>query len=181
MYNNKYETGLIIKSVNNNNVTITGYATVFNSVDTHGDMILKGAFKNIAVNNNPQTNIKLLWQHDINTPIGLVTNILEDDYGLQVEANINQHIQKGLEAVALIKQKVINNFSIGFTIEDASYNNFGHREIKSALLWEVSIVTFPANQHAQIHNLKYYYNENIQLTDLFNSLAQAKQSLKKII
>lgn len=181
-----YKTNLIIKAVNHDNVIISGYATVFNLVDSSGDYILKGAFKNIHQNyNRYPSDIKLLWQHNIASPIGLITNIEEDEYGVRVDASINQHIQKGKEAIALIQQGVINNFSIGFTIEDSSYNRKGNRIIKSALLWEVSLVTFPANKHAKIRNCKHTSPYDVissnQLVTILNSLIEAQKSLNNII
>ncbi|KJV57218.1 HK97 family phage prohead protease [Orientia tsutsugamushi] len=182
MDSNNYKTNLIIKAVNHDNVIISGYATVFNLVDSSGDYILKGAFKNI--HHRYLSDIKLLWQHNIASPIGLITNIEEDEYGVRVDASINQHIQKGKEAIALIQQGVINNFSIGFTIEDSSYNRKGNRIIKSALLWEVSLVTFPANKHAKIRNCKHASQYDVissnQLVTILNSLIEAQKSLNNI-
>lgn len=165
-----YKTRLVIKSNNSNNVIVGGYATVFNLVDSHGDTILKGAFKNIPPNQqllDNGHNIKLLWQHDSAAPIGLIKEIFEDEFGVQVEAHINPHIQKGQEAIALVQQGVITNFSVGFTIDDAAYNTQGNREIKSATLWEVSLVTFPANQCAKIYRLK---TANIENNDVIVSI-----------
>ncbi|KJV76708.1 HK97 family phage prohead protease [Orientia tsutsugamushi] len=182
MDSNNYKTNLIIKAVNHDNVIISGYATVFNLVDSSGDYILKGAFKNI--HHRYLSDIKLLWQHNIASPIGLITNIEEDEYGVRVDASINQHIQKGKEATALIQQGVINNFSIGFTIEDSGYNRNGNRIIKSALLWEVSLVTFPANKHAKIRNFKHTSPYDVissnQLVTILNSLIEAQKSLNNI-
>ncbi|KJV57537.1 phage prohead protease, HK97 family [Orientia chuto str. Dubai] len=181
MNNDNCKTNFVIKAANRDNVIISGYATVFNIVDSSGDCILKGAFKNIYQNYN-QSDIKLLWQHDMDFPIGLITNIIEDEYGVEIEASINQHIQKGQEAIALIQQGVINNFSIGFTIEDFSYNEQGNRIIKSALLWEVSLVTFPANKYAKIHNLKNASILNFNQQQLIlNLLSEAQKSLNNII
>lgn len=139
----------VIKSTSNNNMLISGYASVFDITDDHNDIILKGAFDNIP----HKTNIKFLWQHDHSKPIGIITCITQDDYGLYVEGIINCCTQQGQEAASLIKQGAINGLSIGFVSQKEKYNHHGIREILSADLHEASVVTFPANQNAKINML----------------------------
>ncbi|MBP7190060.1 MAG: HK97 family phage prohead protease [Rickettsiaceae bacterium] len=150
--------GLVVKSATSDYVIIGGYASVFGVVDSHNDIVVKGAFQGLC----SAENIKLLWQHDTAKPIGLITSAIEDDYGLYVEATINISTQQGREAFSLIKQGAVTSFSIGFTVEKANHNASGTREILSAKLWEVSIVTFPANSHAQINHIGA--SKNISLT-----------------
>lgn len=139
----------VIKSTSNNNMLVSGYASVFDVTDDHNDIILKGAFDNIT----HTTNIKFLWQHDHTKPIGIITSIAEDDYGLYIEGVINCNTQQGKEAVSLIKQGAINGLSVGFVSQKEQYNHQGIREILSADLHEVSLVTFPANKNAKINIL----------------------------
>jgi HK97 family phage prohead protease len=47
-----------------------GYASMFNVVDSMGDAILPGAFRETLKENQ---SIKLLWQHDATQPIGIIT------------------------------------------------------------------------------------------------------------
>lgn len=51
---------LDIKAVNEDG-TFSGYASVFNVVESQNDIIVKGAFKDSL--NNKKNDIKLLWQH----------------------------------------------------------------------------------------------------------------------
>ena len=90
----------IIKNSNKNTSLIQGYASVFNVLDNHNDMISKGAFVS-----SMGRDVKLLWQHDTTKPIGVITKMFEDDYGLHIEAEINNNTQYGSDAVQLIKQK----------------------------------------------------------------------------
>ncbi len=140
---------LTIKSLNSNNVLISGYASVYNTPDEHNDLIVKGAFSKII----PQ-NIKLLWQHDSQKPIGIVNSLLEDDYGLRIDATINNNVVAGKDAIELISQGALDGLSVGFYVKLADYNNLGQRIISKADLVEVSIVTFPANHHAKISYIK---------------------------
>ena len=139
----------LLKSSNLDNRIIDGYASVFNVIDSQNDLIEKGAFENVS-----SEKVKLLWQHDIAKPIGIVKTIYEDNYGLKIEAEINNKILCGIEAIELIKQGAVDGLSIGFCATDFEYNNQGIRIIKKIDLMEVSIVTFPANRSAGITNFK---------------------------
>ena len=139
---------LTVKATTKNHVTISGYASVFGVVDNHNDIVVAGAF-----GKRPRRDIKFLWQHDQAKPIGVVSSILEDEYGLYVECNINSTTVLGQEAISLIDQGAINGLSIGFVTKDAQYNDLGQREITAADLYEVSIVTFPANEDATINRI----------------------------
>ncbi len=139
----------LLKSSNLDNRIIDGYASVFNVIDSQNDLIERGAFENVS-----SEKVKLLWQHDIAKPIGIVKTIYEDSYGLKIEAEINNKILCGMEAIELIKQGAVDGLSIGFCAKEFDYNNQGIRIIKKIDLMEVSIVTFPANRSASITNFK---------------------------
>ncbi|MCC8397789.1 MAG: phage major capsid protein [Rickettsia endosymbiont of Labidopullus appendiculatus] len=154
LYQNQAIQNLIIKSVTDNSVVISGYASVYNISDQHNDLIAKGAFASAD-----HSCIKFLWQHDWQQPIGVIKSLTEDDYGLKVEAIINNKIEKGKEAIELVRQGAVDSLSVGFNIKLAKYNNLNQRIITEAELIEVSIVTFPANYHAKIsHITKQIYN-----------------------
>ncbi len=67
-----------VKSASKRNTIIEGYASVFDITDSHNDMIVKGAFKS-----SKSSCVKLLWQHDVTKPIGVITILEEDGYGLK--------------------------------------------------------------------------------------------------
>lgn len=138
-------------STDKKNTLIYGYASVFYNLDLDNDMIAKGAFKNL----NPE-KIKLLWQHDQSKPIGKIINASEDAYGLKIEAEINNSTTFGCEASSLIKQGAVDGLSIGFRSNSSNYDQNGHRVIDDIDLFEISIVTFPANNKAQIYDFKNY-------------------------
>jgi HK97 family phage prohead protease len=127
-----------------------GYASVFGNVDSHKDIVLKGAFQN-----NPTGGIKLLWQHQPDEPIGVITAMREDNFGLYMEGQLLLDVQKGREAYSLLKSGAINGLSIGYTPVDFETDyETGVRFLKQVELWEVSLVTFPANPKAVISSLK---------------------------
>ncbi len=147
---------IIIKSNSIQNTIITGYASVFGVADSDNDIIVKGAFANTSA-----SKVKLLWQHDMSKPIGVITNLYEDKHGLKIEAEINNKTTAGFEASELIKQKAIQSLSIGFFSKISNYTEKGHRLITDVDLIEVSVVTFPANHLAEIYQ---YKNNNLNYT-----------------
>ena len=76
---------LVIKSAAQGNVIVSGYASVFGVINSHDDIVMRGAFTNIS----QKKDIKFLWQHDQTKPIGVITSLVEDDYGLYIESSIN--------------------------------------------------------------------------------------------
>ncbi|MFY9589573.1 phage major capsid protein [Rickettsia endosymbiont of Halotydeus destructor] len=145
IYSSQTFQNMIIKSSTNNEVVISGYASVYNVTDHHNDLIIKGAFASACHN-----NVRFLWQHDSKKPIGIITHLSEDDYGLKMEAVINNKVKAGSEAIELVKQGAIDGLSIGFYVKMSNYNESKQRVITEAELVEVSIVTFPANHNAKI-------------------------------
>ena len=143
------------KAIDANSLMLSGYASVFSNVDMHNDIIMPGAFQDsIAKHLSNKSSIKVLWQHNPNAPIGVIKQIYEDAYGVFVQAEIICETIKGREAIALIKQKALDSFSIGFNVKRFDFNSAGQRQILIADLWEISVVTFPANIDAKITNCK---------------------------
>lgn len=132
--------------------TIKGYASIFDNIDHHGDIVQAGAFKQSIQKHDQNNNIKLLWQHNHSEPIGKVDILKEDTVGLTIIATIYNTLKKGCEVIELIKKGIVNGLSIGFKILDHHYDSNNNRIITKADLWEVSIVTFPANEHAYIRS-----------------------------
>lgn len=130
-----------------------GYASIFGVVDSQNDMILEGAFgKTLAENGG---DIKLLWQHSFDEPIGIFTNIREDARGLYVEGRLLLDVQRAKEAHALLKAGAIAGLSIGYVPVDYHIDpQNGVRVLHEVALYEVSFVTFPANDQARVSAVK---------------------------
>jgi HK97 family phage prohead protease len=135
---------------------ISGYANVFNVLDLDMDIVQKGAFiDSLETHSTKGTRPKMLWQHDYKQPIGVWTELKEDDHGLYVEGQIAINTVLGKDAYELLKLGAVDSMSIGYVVNEggATYKN-GVRFITKADLWEVSVVTFPANEEAVIQNVK---------------------------
>lgn len=136
--------------------TIEGYGSVFGNVDQWDDIIAPGAFKDtIAAHKAAGTMPAMLWQHESDEPLGVWLEMSEDDNGLKLKGKLCLDTSKGKEALALLKMGAINGLSVGFISKEWSYNNDTNvRTLTVIDLWEVSLVTFPANKKARVTNIK---------------------------
>lgn len=153
--------------LNENKRTVEGYASTFGNKDLVGDIVTPGAFKKTIMER--MGKIKLLWQHY--DPLGKPLRIEEDSKGLQVEAYISK-TQLGNDALELVKDGVIDAFSIGYDVINDEYDPSEQtRYLKELRLHEFSLVTFPANPEAGVSGVKSYsqFTEILQKTARLNA------------
>lgn len=133
-----------------------GYASVFHVLDGQGDRIQPGAFRRSLDGYRATGTLpKMLWQHDIHTPIGTWTHIREDGYGLFVGGRLLLDLPKGQEAYTLLKSGAVAHLSIGFCIKESQKGEGGRERILTDVdLHEISLVTFAANPEAKILDVK---------------------------
>ncbi len=130
---------------------IEGYASLFGEVDQGGDIVAAGAYgASLSKLAAQDRKVKMLWQHDPAQPIGVWEELREDDRGLWVKGRILTEVEKGREAIALIKAGSIDGLSIGYRTINAQKDNGGNRVLKEVDLWEVSLVTFPMLPAARV-------------------------------
>ncbi|MBM3617643.1 MAG: HK97 family phage prohead protease [Alphaproteobacteria bacterium] len=130
-----------------------GYASVFGVVDNQNDMMLEGAFAATLLDG--KHNVKLLWQHNMDEPIGVFTLLREDARGLYVEGRLLLEVQRAKEAHALLKAGAIAGLSIGYVPVRYRIDPLtGVRLLEEVALYEISLVTFPANAEANVHAVK---------------------------
>ena len=136
--------------------SIEGYGSVFNVVDNYDDVIAAGAFAaSIKSHKAAGTMPAMLWQHESDEPIGIWTEMLEDAKGLRIKGQLCLETACGKEAHALLKMGALNGLSIGFVSKQWAYDRDSEvRTLTEIDLWEVSLVTFPANGKARITNVK---------------------------
>lgn len=129
---------------------IEGYGSVFDVEDLGGDIVAAGAFADSLQSGR---KVKMLFQHDHNTVVGVWDEVAEDGKGLRVKGRILTAVKAGLEAYELVKAGAIDSLSIGYrTLKSMDRN--GRRVIQQADVWEVSLVTFPMNELARIDAVK---------------------------
>ncbi|MEM1381292.1 MAG: HK97 family phage prohead protease [Pseudomonadota bacterium] len=125
-----------------------GYAALFNDADLTGDRIEPGAFRKELIPPKPG-QIRMLYQHQAETPIGLWTDIREDHRGLFVRGQLFLDTDEGRTTHRLIHGGAIDGLSIGFKAKKARRTSVG-RLLTRIDLWEISIVTFPMSPQARI-------------------------------
>lgn len=149
-------------STASDSAVVAGYGAVFNNIDSYGDTIIRGAFEASLADWRARGQFpKMLLQHgglpggaDDEIPIGQWTAMHEDAKGLYVKGSLfaldtdrGRYIYEGLKA------GVLDGLSIGFIARDFSYGNRPDepkRTLKKIDLFEVSIVTWPANSAARV-------------------------------
>lgn len=136
--------------------SIEGYGSVFGVVDNYDDVIAKGAFAaSLKAHKAAGTMPAMLWQHDADEPIGIWTEMVEDAKGLKVKGQLCLETACGKEAHALLKMGALNGLSIGFISKQWAYDRDTEvRTLTEIDLWEVSLVTFPANEKSRITGVK---------------------------
>lgn len=137
----------------------TGYASVFDTVDFYRDVVRPGAFRESLADWKKKGKFPpILWQHMSAQPLGPHLDMYEDEKGLYVHGRLLVgEIEKAREAHALLKAQVISGMSIGFNVPEdgASYDGKTNVwNLNRIQIWENSLVTFPANEDAQVEEVK---------------------------
>lgn len=148
--------GFKTKSIEGNG-TFTGHGSIFNNVDAVKDVVMPSAFKSSLESWRKKGSLPaLLWQHDNRQPIGVYTRMEEDEKGLYVEGKLlKDDIQQAKEAYALLTAGAIKGLSIGYNVKIDEFNReTGVTSLKEIDLWEVSLVTFPCNDQANVETVK---------------------------
>ena len=147
---------LEIKAVESDG-SFSGYGSVFDNIDSDGDVVRAGAFEQSLQSWRAKGRLPpMLWNHNRDEPIGVYTKMAEDARGLYVEGRLLiDEVPRAKATHALIKQKGIGGMSIGYRLKkyerDTDADTTDLLEID---LWEVSLVTFPANEAATFSSVK---------------------------
>ena len=133
-----------VEEADDGSVNIKGYAST-NDTDRAGDVIDKEAWEKGGLENYTNNPV-ILFNHDYNRPIGRATGLETDDRGLKLTANISKSAG---DVTNLVKEGILRAFSVGFRVKDADYiEETDGLKISDAELFEVSVVSVPANQAA---------------------------------
>ena len=136
--------------------TVEGYGSVFMNLNWYDERIAAGAFREtLAAHRAEGTMPAMLWQHDPSEPVGVWTDMAEDDKGLRVKGRLVLETERGRAAHALLKAGALNGLSIGFVAQEWGYDRETEiRTVTKADLWEVSLVTFPADGKARVTSVR---------------------------
>jgi HK97 family phage prohead protease len=148
--------------------TFSGYGSVSGNVDSYGDVIAPGAFRDtLRAWQDKGKYPPMLLQHgggmfggsaDDLLPVGKWTSMEENTKGLKAEGALfalntsrGQYIYEGMKAGSL------DGLSIGYNVKEfvaGTKPGEPRRKLTNIDLVELSIVTFPANDKARIGNVK---------------------------
>jgi uncharacterized protein len=128
---------------------IAGYASLFGVPDLAGDIVERGAFAD-TLKALPAPDIRMLFQHDPDRPIGHWMKASEDSQGLWMQGRIDPSHPDARSVLRLIQAGTADGLSIGFRALDAVPRNSGGRILKTIDLREVSVVTFPMLPRARL-------------------------------
>lgn len=171
--------------------TLKAIVSVFNNVDRGGDKIMPGAFTASLKARKP----KGVWFHQWDVPIAKTERAIELEPGderlpkglqklggLMVDAKFNLQTQRGKEAFSDIAFGIIDEFSIGFLVDEAVFK-------PKEDVWELTILELfewspvlagmnPKTQPLDIKSLGYHnsYRECAQAHIPFASQLDAAQA-----
>lgn len=133
--------------------TFSGYASIFGNVDLGGDIVERGAFKDIVVNR--EGKVTVLWQHDSRAPVGIAT-VRQDDKGLAFDGQLVLEDPTARKALAHMKAGSVRGMSIGYDVNPggATIMESGIRKLEDLKLWEISVVTWGMNPLAGVTDAK---------------------------
>ncbi len=144
------------------NGIISGYAaTWIREPDSYGDVIAKGAFSECLKRINEEgKTLPLLWNHDsydIDSYIGSVMELEEDDHGLKFTASFDD-TKEAQRARELAMTGRVIKFSFAYDIIDQAQikleDGRDANELRKLNIHEVSLVMYPANPDTGIIDIK---------------------------
>lgn len=120
---------------------LTGYASIFGNVDSHGEIVDKDAFSEIPA----LEDLHFLQEHDWSKPIGFLRVVKSDSRGLYYEAEVHHTEEKVFKK---IESGLIKGSSFRARVEDYKHVEISDRYVKKLTklgLRELSVVTSGAN------------------------------------
>lgn len=131
----------VIKGIDTKKGYVEAYFSVFDVVDSDGDVIRKGAFKKTFKEH--RARIKHLYNHDRTKGAGVIEELVEDNYGAYFVSKISPSTL-GKDILLEYEAGIITEHSHGFVpIMERPIKEGGVdvNEITEVKLWEVSSLT----------------------------------------
>jgi HK97 family phage prohead protease len=145
--------------------TVHGILVPYNTVarvsdggPSYEEMFAPGAFqRDIEARNGDFRGVKFLYQHNHDEPIGRAVELRDDAAGLFGAFRVAK-TAKGDEVLELLREDVLDSFSIGFRPIDPAPGDpikYGETVVRTkAGLRETSVVTFPAYAGALVAGVR---------------------------
>lgn len=158
--------------------TFEGYASVFHHRDHDGDIVVPGAFKqSLATRGLPRS----LYQHNVKQVPSVIRHAEEDAKGLLVRGEFIDSTL-GRDVYAEVKSGGIDQFSIGYTVKKSRLDREKNaRLLEQVDLFEVSWVTFPANDHARVTRVKQKPADERALEEYLREAGYSRAEAKAVV
>lgn len=164
---------------------IEGYAVIWGKPNDYGEKFIKGAFAKSINERGPGRNstyeIKFLYQHNQADALSLFEVIEERELGLYFRTKPLDDVDSAKRAIKQVRSGTLNNFSIGFDfiwdqieIDKADDTLV----IKEAKLFEISLVSIPADMNTYAIRSKEQLEELHDDTEDFIKSLPRKQQLE---
>lgn len=145
---------------------VEGLGSTFGNVDLGSDIAVRGCFKRsiselkrnarpIPDLPNERKILPMLWQHDMEKPIGSFISVEEVPEGLMMTAILPKAdtFVSG-RVVPQLKVGSVGELSIGYITRDIDFDKDGNRLLKEVELIETSLVTMAMNPQALVLGMK---------------------------
>ena len=162
---------------------VTGIAVPYETLE-NGEM-----FARDAVTLDPEA--KLMWQHDQKEPIGKIVSGRHTDEGFEIVASLSR-TARGLDAITLLEDGVINRFSVGFVMRDSKTDENRNRIVTDAFVREVSLVSMPWYSSAVVTDVRDDSEQELpasaeqkgetveEIRDLTPELAEVRERIESV-
>ena len=140
-----------IKAQDDGTMRFAGYASVFGGVDSYGDTIDPKAYDETL--KNRKRPVRMRWNH-YGPVIGKWLKMQVDERGLYVEGELTPGHSVASDVYASLKHEAVTGMSIGYFVKEAEGRENGTTLLKQIELVEISVVEEPADNAAQVGDVK---------------------------
>lgn len=160
----------------------TGYASVFDGIDSCGDTIKPTTYDFILgeIAAGREIMPKMFYNHESwKIPVGKWLELLTDKTGLLTKGKLNLKTQSGADIYESMKFGSIDGLSVCIEVPD--YDFTAERRIIETVtkMPEISIVTYPADNNARIFDVKSETGSCKRLKDIERVLRDVAPALSK--
>lgn len=160
---------------------IEGYASKWGEKDRGSDIVLAGAFKK-SIRSRKSNRIPMLYGHlQSALPIGVWTDLREDETGLKVKGRLDIQSEQGGQMFRILKAGAEMGISIGYRTSVWEYDEKAQvRILKEVDLFEISLVPIPMLDSARVTSVKAEGEGDQVAAALIRALDARTQDLKTI-
>lgn len=137
---------------------IVGYFSAFDSKDSDGDIIRKGAYAKTIAERGPNGTGQILHllDHDRFKAVGKIKSLEEDNYGLKFESQMGRH-QTAVDYLLMAEDGIIQSHSVGFSVIKENKQDSNTNIITEMKLYEGSgIQAWAANINTPVTEIKSF-------------------------